>query len=229
MHDIRLVVFDWDGTLMDSAAQIVACMQAGIDDLRLAARSVDEIRNIIGLGLREAVAALYPDTDDDLVRTLAERYRAHWLACSEPSRLFPGVETTLQLLKGEGFRLAVATGKGRQGLDKVLHETGLAGLFDATRCADETCSKPHPLMLEQIMQQLDCTPHQTIMVGDTEYDMAMARNAHAHPVAVSYGVHEWPRLQQHAPLTCLNEITELGDWLAETVHGSDSQRANARS
>ena len=225
MHDIRLVVFDWDGTLMDSAAQIVSCMQAGIGDLQLASRSVDEIRNIIGLGLREAVSALYPAADAELVRALAERYREHWLGCQEPSQLFPGVEATLQLLKDEGFHLAVATGKGRHGLDKVLRETGLTGLFDATRCADETCSKPHPLMLEQLMQELDCAPTQTIMVGDTEYDMEMARNARAHPVAVSYGVHEWSRLQRHAPLTCLDEITELGDWLAEQVSGSEALRA----
>lgn len=227
MHDIRLVVFDWDGTLMDSAAQIAACMQAGIEDLRLAARSVDEIKNIIGLGLREAVIALYPDADVELVGALAERYRSHWLACEQPSRLFPGVEQTLQLLKEEGFRLAIATGKGRHGLDKVLRETGLTELFDATRCADETCSKPHPLMLEQLMLELGCAPAQTLMVGDTEYDMQMACNARAHAVAVSYGVHAWSRLQSHAPLTCLDEITELGDWLAEQTSGTAALRAAA--
>lgn len=228
MYDIKLLVFDWDGTLMDSEAQIVACMQAGITDLNLDPRSAAEIRNIIGLGLREAVTALYPEADTGLIRALADRYREHWLACDQPSLLFPGVEATLRLLKEEGFRLAVATGKGRHGLDKVLRETGLAALFDATRCADETFSKPHPLMLEQIMGELRCMPAQTIMIGDTEYDMEMARNAQAHAVAVSYGVHEWPRLQRHEPLTCLDHITELGDWLAELASGSEVMLANSR-
>lgn len=228
MYDIKLVVFDWDGTLMDSEAQIVACMQAAIEDLRLEARSGDEVKNIIGLGLHEAVAALYPQAEADLVHALADRYREHWLTGDRQSQLFPGVEETLHLLKDAGFRLAIATGKGRRGLDKVLRETGLAALFDATRCADETRSKPHPLMLEQLMAELRSAPAQTLMVGDTEYDMEMARNAQAHPVAVSYGVHEWPRLQRHAPLTCLDQITELGDWLAELSGQQQARLASTR-
>ena len=228
MYDIKLVVFDWDGTLMDSEAQIVACMQAAIEDLRLEARSGDEVKNIIGLGLHEAVAALYPQAEADLVHALADRYREHWLTGDRQSQLFPGVEETLHLLKDEGFRLAIATGKGRRGLDKVLRETGLAALFDATRCADETRSKPHPLMLEQLMAELRSAPAQTLMVGDTEYDMEMARNAQAHPVAVSYGVHEWPRLQRHGPLTCLDQITELGDWLAELSGQQQARLASTR-
>lgn len=218
MYDIKLIVFDWDGTLMDSETHIVACMQAAIADLTLDARSNEQVKNIIGLGLQEAVARLYPDADATLVRAIADAYRAHWLGSEYQSALFPGVEETLHLLKEEGFRLAVATGKGRCGLDKVLRETGLAPLFDATRCSDETRSKPHPLMLEQLMQELRFAPPQTVMIGDTEYDMEMARNAGTHAVAVSYGVHACPRLQRHAPLTCLDQITELGDWLAELGH-----------
>lgn len=215
MYDIKLIVFDWDGTLMDSEAQIVTCMQAAIADLALESRNDEQVKNIIGLGLQEAVARLYPEADATLVRTIADAYRTHWLGSNRQSVLFPGVEETLHLLKQEGFRMAVATGKGRGGLDKVLRETGLTTLFDATRCSDETRSKPHPLMLEQIMRELNCTPPQTLMIGDTEYDMEMANNAGTHAVAVAYGVHAWPRLQRHAPLTCLDRITELGDWLAE--------------
>ncbi len=224
MYDIKLLVFDWDGTLMDSEVQIVTCMQAAIADLSLEPRSADQVKNIIGLGLHEAVTALYPQADDSLVVAMADRYRDHWLAGYQQSPLFPGVEETLQFLKGEGFQLAVATGKGRRGLDKVLSETGLTALFDATRCSDETRSKPHPLMLEQIMSELRIAPEQTLMIGDTEYDMEMACNAQAHPVAVSYGVHEWERLQRHAPLTCLDRITELSDWLAEIADQPNTTR-----
>lgn len=218
MYDIKLIVFDWDGTLMDSETHIVACMQAAIADLALEARNDEQVKNIIGLGLHEAVAGLYPEADATLVRAIADAYRTHWLGSEHQSALFPGVEETLHLLKQEGFRMAVATGKGRCGLDKVLRETGLAPMFDATRCSDETRSKPHPLMLEQLMQELRFAPTQTLMIGDTEYDMEMARNAGTHAVAVSYGVHACPRLQRHAPLTCLDQITELGDWLAELGH-----------
>lgn len=228
MYDIKLIVFDWDGTLMDSEAHIVECMQAAITDLGLEARNDEQVKNIIGLGLNEAVTALYPQADAGLVRAMADKYRVHWLASEKASELFPGVEATLNLLKQEGFRLAVATGKGRCGLDKVLGETGLAHLFDATRCSDETRSKPHPLMLEQLMQQLNIAPTQTVMIGDTEYDMEMASNAGAHSIAVSYGVHAWPRLQRHAPLTCLDHITELGDWLAE-LGSINSPDLHARS
>ena len=224
MYDIKLLVFDWDGTLMDSEVQIVACMQAAIADLSLEPRSADQVKNIIGLGLHEAVSALYPQSDDSLVIAMSDRYRDHWLAGYQQSPLFPGVEETLRFLKAEGFQLAVATGKGRRGLDKVLSETGLTEMFAATRCSDETLSKPHPLMLEQIMTELRIAPEQTLMIGDTEYDMEMARNAQAHPVAVSYGVHAWERLQRHAPLTCLDQITELTDWLAEIADQPDTTR-----
>jgi phosphoglycolate phosphatase len=215
MYNFKLLVFDWDGTLMDSEAHIVQCMQSAIADLALDVRSPEEIRDIIGLGLKEAVAALYPDSGTELVGSLAAQYREHWLARAEEAALFPGVEETLNLLRDEGFRLAVATGKGRQGLDKVLTSTGLDSLFEVTRCSDETQSKPHPRMLQEIMQEIGISPDETLMIGDTEYDMLMARNAKTHPVAVSYGVHSWERLQQHDPLVCLDQITELNDWLAE--------------
>jgi phosphoglycolate phosphatase len=212
---VRLIVFDWDGTLMDSETQIVHALFGAIADLRLEARSADQCRNIIGLGLQEAVEALYPGRDADFVAHFVERYRHHWFAISDHSELFPGTRETLQLLKEAGFLLAIATGKGRLGLDQVLDHTGLHGVFAATRCADETRSKPHPQMLEEILTQLGVTAQQSLMVGDTEYDMHMARQAGVYPVAVSYGVHERQRLLQHQPLVCLDTITELVDWLAE--------------
>ncbi|MFQ5644926.1 MAG: HAD-IA family hydrolase, partial [Thiogranum sp.] len=129
--------------------------------------------------------------------------------------LFPGASETLHLLKESGLLLAVATGKGRAGLDKVLSGTGLQEIFSATRCSDETQSKPHPQMLMEILDELGTEPRQALMIGDTEYDLLMALNAGVSPVAVSYGVHERERLMQHQPLACLDNISELVDWLAE--------------
>lgn len=210
----ELLVFDWDGTLMDSEARIVACMRAAITDLSLASRDDASIRNIIGLGLTEAIKHLYPGTDLAFATAMIDRYRYHFLTADQTrSELFAGAEDTLQTLADAGYLLAVATGKGRVGLDKVLDETGLGRLFHATRCADETFSKPHPLMLEQVMDELGVEPQATLMIGDTEYDMQMANNARTAALAVSYGVHERERLLQHQPLHCIDAITELTDWL----------------
>ncbi len=216
----ELLVFDWDGTLMDSEARIVSCMRAAITDLSLEPRDDASIRNIIGLGLSEAIKTLYPGTDLAFATAMIDRYRHHFLI-ADPTRseLFEGVEQTLEALAEAGYLLAVATGKGRVGLDKVLNETGLGRLFQATRCADETFSKPHPLMLEQLMDVLGVEPQATLMIGDTEYDMQMANNARAAALAVSYGVHEKERLMKHEPLHCIDAITELNDWL-ETLDGA---------
>lgn len=212
---IRLVVFDWDGTLMDSETQIVHAMFGAIADLGLDRRSADECRNIIGLGLREAIDVLYPGRDDRFLEQFVEHYRKHWFGLAHHSELFPGARETLTLLKEAGFELAVATGKGRVGLDKVLETTGLEPMFATTRCSDETRSKPHPQMLEEILEQLGVAAHQALMVGDTQYDMHMARQAGMHSVAVSYGVHERERLLAEKPLVCIDTIGELVDWLAE--------------
>lgn len=211
-----LLVFDWDGTLMDSEARIVACLRAAIADLSLAQRDEEALKNIIGLGLREAVDTLYPEADEALHHRLTERYRYHYLTADPtPSELFAGAQSTLERLAEAGYLMAVATGKGRVGLDKVLRETGLGPLFHATRCADETFSKPHPQMLQEIMDELGAAPEHTLMIGDTEYDMLMARNAGASALAVSYGVHAPERLLDCGPLGCIHDITELEPWLAQ--------------
>lgn len=215
MQNFELLVFDWDGTVMDSEARIVACLQAAITDLQLPTLGVDALRNIIGLGLAEAINTLFPGSDERLHRELVERYRYHFLVADPtPSQLFTGARETLQQLADAGYLLAVATGKGRQGLNKVLEETGLGPMFQATRCADETFSKPHPQMLLELMDLLGVEPAATLMIGDTEYDMEMARNARTGALAVSYGVHAPERLLKHEPLGCLDAITELPDWLA---------------
>lgn len=212
---VKLVVFDWDGTLMDSETQIVHSMFGAIADMELEARSADQCRNIIGLGLREAIDMLYPGRDDAFLQAFVECYRKHWFGIAHHSELFPGARETLQLLKEAGFELAVATGKGRAGLDKVLVSTGLDTTFSVTRCSDETRSKPDPQMLEQILEHLGIEPQHALMVGDTEYDLHMARQAGVHPIAVSYGVHGRERLMQYQPLVCLDNVSELIDWLAE--------------
>lgn len=213
---IRLIIFDWDGTLMDSEAQIVTALQASIHDLELDVRSAEQCRDIIGLGLREAVDALYPGSDDALLECFVERYRYHWFSNTTGSQLFAGARETLALLKQSGILLAVATGKGRAGLDMVLDHTGLANSFAATRCSDETCSKPHPQMLLEILEELQVDPAEALMVGDTEYDMQMASNAGVGLIGVSYGVHERDRLEKHGLLNCLDCVSDLVGWLVDT-------------
>ena len=212
---IKLIVFDWDGTLMDSQDQIVSALMGAIKDLQLETRSYDECKNIIGLGLKEAMLALYPDSTDQQLDEFVTQYRKHWFGNAQESQLFPGVVETLDILKEAGFLLAVATGKARAGLERVLKQTNLGHYFDASRCADEARSKPHPDMLLDILKKLQVAPDETLVVGDTEFDLGMAANADVASIAVSFGVHERERLMKHEPLTCLDQITELVDYLAE--------------
>ena len=213
-HQAKLIVFDWDGTLMDSAAHIIACLQMALTDLELPQKSDDEIKNIIGLGLREALGVLCPQANDHELTALTERYRQHFFDQQHsPCELFPGARELIEELHGQDYFLAVATGKGRNGLDKVLNETGMGAFFPITRCADESHSKPHPQMLLDIIDWYGVEAHETIMIGDTEYDLEMANNAAAHSVAVTYGVHKKQRLLDCKPLTCLDNIDDLHQWL----------------
>ena len=212
---IKFIVFDWDGTLMDSEAQIVACLHAAIADLELEPMDDNTVKNVIGLGLREAIDTLVPGRDDDFHQAFVAAYRTHWFQ-SENSVLFDGAREVLDTLRQNEFLLGVATGKARRGLDRVLSDTGLTSCFHATRCADEATSKPHPQMLLDLMAALDVLPEETIMVGDTEYDMEMATNAGVAKVAVRSGVHSGERLNRHAPLICLDRIADMPDWMAAT-------------
>ncbi|MCK4866324.1 MAG: HAD-IA family hydrolase [Gammaproteobacteria bacterium] len=213
-HEAKLIVFDWDGTLMDSAAHIVACLQNAITELSLEPKTDDELKNIIGLGLREAFYALYPQADDDELTSLTIRYREHFFdSAHPPSELFSGARELIQELHAKDYYLAIATGKGRNGLDKVLIETAMGEFFPITRCADESHSKPHPQMLLEIIDYYGIDANEAIMVGDTEYDLLMANNAEANAVAVTYGVHEKQRLLDCKPLTCLDNMQDLHQWL----------------
>ncbi|MES9854409.1 MAG: HAD-IA family hydrolase [Candidatus Thiodiazotropha sp. LLP2] len=210
----NLLVFDWDGTLMDSEARIVACVEAAVRDLDMPVPERGAISNIIGLGLREAVHQLFPESDDQLHLQIAARYRVHFFSDNEePSQLFEGARETLENLAERGYMLAVATGKGRQGLDHALKTTGLETFFHLTRCADETFSKPHPEMLNQILEVSGTYPGEALMIGDTEYDLEMALNAGMPSLGVTYGVHTPERLRKHTPLGCVDSITEIPGWL----------------
>ncbi|MCW9055934.1 MAG: HAD-IA family hydrolase [Gammaproteobacteria bacterium] len=210
----KLLIFDWDGTLMDSETRIVNCLRAACVENGFAAQSNEQLKDVIGLGLKEALMRLHPDKTETVIEKLADTYRQQYLETNEThSALFPGVENLLAELEDQGYWLAVATGKGRQGLDMSLEETQLHGRFHVTRCASETLSKPHPRMLEEILHFTGLNAEDALMIGDTEYDMEMARNANMHALAVSYGVHAVDRLLKHNPVGCLHDITELPDYL----------------
>ncbi len=212
----ELIVFDWDGTLMDSESRIVACMQAAVEDAGAEPISNEAVKGIIGLELGKAVQTLYPEGDAEFVQKMVDRYRHHYIVQDKtPSPLFEGVEATLQQLHDRGLLLAVATGKGRRGLDKVLDETGLRPLFHTTRCADEAFSKPHPDMLEQILAEMGVEPQAALMIGDTSFDLQMAQSAKVDAVAVSFGVQHCDNLLQYKPLLCVDSIPDLLQWLDE--------------
>ena len=209
----QLLVFDWDGTLMDSEAQIVSCMEAACRDLGIRPPQRGAIRNVIGLGLYEAISTLLPGHDATTWSRMEERYRHHFLLDPPaPAELFPGVREMLQDLRRRGYWLAVATGKGRVGLQKALGDTGLESMFHATRCAGEAASKPNPQMLLELLEETGLEPSQALMIGDTEYDLQMAQSANMAALAVSYGVHERERLLRFDPLDCVDSVPQLHAW-----------------
>jgi phosphoglycolate phosphatase len=210
----ELLVFDWDGTLMDSQARIVRCLAGAAHSTGAPKLEEHRLRDVIGLGLHEAIRQLYPAAPEAFLHDFADAYRTEFLGTTHaPSRLFEGVTEVLNALAAEGYRLAVATGKSRRGLDRELGETGLADVFEATRCADETFSKPHPQMLVEILEDLGVSCGSALMIGDSEYDMMMARNAGTDALAVTYGVHALERLMGHAPRGHITSIRGLPSWL----------------
>ena len=208
-----LIVFDWDGTLFDSTALIARCIQSACVDLGLTPPSDSDAAYVIGLGLTDALRHVVPNLPAERYPELGARYRHHYFARSNDLVLFDGVLPMLQALKARQHRLAVATGKSRKGLDDALSHSQLGALFDATRTADETASKPDPLMLRQLMHELGADPQRTLMVGDTTHDLMLAANAGAASVAVSYGAHDSAAFAAHAPLLVAKTTRELHHWL----------------
>jgi phosphoglycolate phosphatase len=215
----RLLVFDWDGTLADSEQRIVAAAQSAIETLDLPARSHEQVRTIIGLAMGEACQMLFPDMAKAQTHRFIACYRENYLCHGGHAvALFPGAKGVLRGLAEQRYRLAVATGKGRRGLDRDITSHGLDALFSTTRCADDAPSKPHPKMLMDIMDELDVPGAETLMIGDTAYDMEMARNAGAAYVAVGSGVHDRQRLLECNPLALLDSVADLPAWLANCIH-----------
>jgi len=208
-----LIVFDWDGTLLDSTGGIADCIQAAARDLHLPVPARETASHVIGLGLQASLRTAVPSLPEDQYREFAEAYRRHFLARQGSMALFPGVREMLQELHGAGHRLAVATGKSRRGLDHALESTALRRMFAASRCADETDPKPHPAMLLELMEQLRVAPAQALMIGDTSHDLEMARSAGVDAVAVAYGAHPGEALRALAPRACVADVAQLRTWL----------------
>lgn len=202
---------------MDSAAAIVYAIQESSRDLGLPVPERERAAHVIGLGLKDALQYAVPDLAEDDYGKLVERYRHHYLARDAGLELFPGTREMLAGLRKRGHLLAVATGKSRAGLDRVLQATQIDELFDASRCADETHSKPHPAMLQELMQELLVAPEATLMIGDTTHDLQMAANAGVLSLAVSYGAHPKDNLTALGPLACIDRPEALAAWLASNA------------
>ena len=210
-----LIVFDWDGTLMDSTATIVASMQAAARDLGLPVPDERAASHVIGLGLQDAMQKAMPDLDPKAYPRMVERYRHHYLSQDHSLALFEGTREMLSDLSSQGYFLAVATGKSRVGLNRAMNTAGLISVFDATRCADETFSKPHPAMLHEITRELGQDLRRTVMIGDTTHDLQMASNAGAASIGVHYGAHPRHELEALSPLFGAESVADLHQWLNE--------------
>jgi phosphoglycolate phosphatase len=207
-----LIVFDWDGTVMDSTAVIAGSIQAACRDLGLQVPDDETARHVIGLGLDQALRYAVPELTEAMRPDLVERYRHHFLAQDQQIPLFEGARETIVELHEAGYRLGVATGKSSNGLDRALEATGLKDYFHATRTADRTLSKPNPAMLFELMDELGASAGRTLMVGDTTHDVQMAQNAHVDAVAIGHGAHPPEQLQELNPLALVGDFAELRSW-----------------
>ena len=210
-----LIAFDWDGTLFDSTAIIVRCIQEAVRDVGGTVPSDQAAAYVIGMGLMQALAHAAPDVPPERYTDLANRYRFHYMQHQDDLSLFDGVLPLLNDLRERGHLLAVATGKSRRGLDEVLHTVQLRGMFDGSRTADQTAGKPHPLMLQELMAEFDVPPERLLMIGDTTHDLQMALNAGCASVGVSYGAHEPGVFHTLRPLQVVHSVRELHDWLLQ--------------
>jgi len=210
-----LIAFDWDGTLFDSTGLIVRSIQAASRDLGMPEPSDVQAAYVIGLGLMDALRHAVPDLPVERYPELGRRYRHHYMSRQHEIVLFEGTREMLAALKARNHWLAVATGKSRLGLDEALESAQLRSFFDSTRTADETASKPDPLMLLELMIELGAEPERTLMIGDTTHDLQLAVNAGVACVAVSYGAHPSEDFHRFSPRFVAHSTRELHGWLHE--------------
>jgi len=222
MMQYPLLVFDWDGTLVDSIERIVTSLQHASKHAADTEITETRAKNVIGLGLMEAISQLHPELDatseSGVLENIADAYRQHYLFDNPiPAPLFAGVNELLTDLRDTGYTLAISTGKSRVGLERSINEHKLAEYFATSRCAGENKSKPHPEMLHEILQQLNFSAAQALMIGDSEHDLKMANNANMSSIGVTQGVHDIATLTKLNPLACLSNITELSDYLNQNM------------
>ena len=209
----ELIVFDWDGTLSNSADAIATCIQLAARDLGLPIPAEDRARHVIGLGLRDALSLAIPELPPSEYGRVAERYRQHFLERDHQLPLFEGVRELLDVLRRRGYRLAIATGKSSHGLSRALQTVNLASVFDATRCADQTAPKPDPAMLNELLDQFDVDPARALMIGDTTHDLMMAAAAGVAALGVTYGAHPVDALMKYPALAMLESVSAVSQWL----------------
>ena len=212
----KLIVFDWDGTLIDSAATIVTCIQDAARDMGIEVPEDERARHVIGLGLHDSLRHAVPGLAVERYLEFADHYRRHFIGRQDAMVLFPGIMALLEELKGSKL-LAIATGKSRRGLDRALVCGNLAHFFAGSRCADETNPKPHPAMLLELMAQFSVNRSDVLMIGDTSHDMEMAKAAGVDALAVAYGAHPEAGLRACGPRGCFSDVASLGEWLRKNA------------
>lgn len=217
MRRFDLIVFDWDGTIVDSTAMIAQCIRSAAADLELVVPTLEQASHVIGLGLLDALSHAVPSLKPERAEEFSARYRHHYLAGESNIVLFAGMQSLLQELARGEVPLAVATGKNRRGLARAFESTRLGPLFAASRCADETKSKPHPAMLLELSKHFNVSPHRILMIGDTSHDLQMANAAGASALGVTYGAHLHAHLELYKPLALISSVPELGAWLRASV------------
>lgn len=210
----RLIVFDWDGTIIDSASTIAECIREAARDMKLPVPSVEQASHVIGLGLHDSLRMAVPELQAHQYPEFVAHYRRHFLAGEDSMGLFPGMKELLSRFSAS-HSLAIATGKSRRGLDRALAATGLGPYFAASRCADETHPKPHPAMLLELMDELGFSRNQILMIGDTTHDLEMARAAEVDSLAVTYGAHPEQGLRSCNPTGCVSSVRDLQAWLTQ--------------
>ena len=216
MTEPRLLIFDWDGTLIDSIPDIIQAMKNTGAEKGLQIPTNDQIKNIIGLSLTLAVKTLFPNLGPRDIESITRCYRKHYKSIRiSKNALFPGVKQLLTGLRDEDFYLAIATGKSRNGLRESLRETGLSHFFHACRCSDETLSKPNPTMIFELLDELNVSTSAAIMIGDSVHDLKMAKSASIASIGVTYGAHPMQQLIEYEPLACADEVMEINRYIKQ--------------